>query len=60
MSFQHLDPKVATRNGGKGVTSIIQSATMILPPSDDTLKLKISRTQENEDGIVDAELCVVH
>jgi hypothetical protein len=60
MSFQHLDPKVATRNGGKGVTSIIQSAIMILSPHDDTLTLKTRRTQENEDGIVDAELRVEH
>jgi hypothetical protein len=51
MSFQHLEPKVANRNRGKGVPLIIQPATTIGSPSNDTSTLETSRTKANKDAI---------
>ncbi len=42
-SFQQLDTKVAARNGGKGVPSVIQSD--IATPSDETLTLGTNKTK---------------
>jgi hypothetical protein len=49
-SFQHLDPNVATKNGGKGVPSIIQSQLAKHSPSDES-SLFVTRMTENEDAI---------
>jgi hypothetical protein len=49
MSFQHLNPKVATKNGGKGVPSIICSLPANCSPSD-TSKME-STNRKNEDAI---------
>jgi hypothetical protein len=44
-SFQQLDGKVATRNGGKGVPSIIQSGKA--KPSDNALTLGMNKTKNS-------------
>jgi hypothetical protein len=49
-SFQCLDPKVAARNGGKGIPSIIRSPLERPSPSDETSTLE-TRAKENEDAI---------
>jgi len=49
-SFQRLDPKVAARNGGKGIPSIIRSPLERPSPSDETSTLE-TRAKENEDAI---------
>jgi hypothetical protein len=49
MSFQHLDPKVAAKNGGKGVPSIICFLPAKRSPSD-TLTME-STMRENADVI---------
>ncbi len=49
MSFQRLDPKVAAKNGGKGVPSIICSLPKKCSPSD-TSSMELTN-RENEDAI---------
>ena len=49
-SFQRLDPKVASRNGGTGIPSIIRSRQTRSSPSDETLTLG-TRTNESQDEI---------
>ena len=49
-SFQRLDPKVAAKNGGKGVPSIIRSQPAKHSPSDESLAFGTIMT-EKEDAI---------
>jgi hypothetical protein len=50
MSFQRLDPKVAAKNGGKGVPSILQFQLAKHSPSNESSMLG-TRISENEDVI---------
>ena len=50
MSFQRLDPKVAAKNGGKGVPSILRFQLAKHSPSNESSMLG-TRISENEDVI---------
>ena len=50
-SFQRLDPKVAAKNGGKGVPSILRSQLAKHSPFDESSTLGTARMSENEDAI---------